>query len=153
MLLHDWHFKRVFLTSSEKSVDFTMQRLVSMTNFPHMYSFMSPHACMRLSGVTLMLLDLGIRMLLFLAVMVSCCASTQGWDMKKGVCEMQFSSSYQHYVLWKQLVLTVISVSRLFYASNLENTLSYILKVWLACVGDGFGSRSFGRSKLSTIFF
>lgn len=60
-----------FLTNNEKSVDFTMQRLVSVTDFPCMYSFMSPHACMRLSGVMLVLLDLGN--------VYSCCGDEVLW--------------------------------------------------------------------------
>lgn len=36
-----------------------MQRLVHMTNFPHMYSLMITHARIRLSGVTVKVLDLG----------------------------------------------------------------------------------------------
>lgn len=35
-----------------------MQRLVHMTNFPHMYSLMSTHACIRLSGVTVKMFSL-----------------------------------------------------------------------------------------------
>lgn len=152
MLLHNWYMKLYFsLTSSEKPVDFTVQRLVDMTNFLHMCSL----TCMLAEG------SLGSQQRCFilkcflLAVASSCRGPGPG-----SICQKKAEAQRRMPVKYYFLGTTSVGFIRADYSFKAVPHLSpwggfetRFFKVWLSCTGDGFGSRAFGLSKLSAIFF